>query len=80
MELSTETADEYAKERAKYLPIVKEIPLTGLSYTDLATLIRTHRKVGESMAKKDINAMKRSGLVVVQDEVYYDTNRQPKKC
>jgi AAA domain len=78
IELSTETADEYAKERAKYLPIVKEIPLTGLSYEDMRRLIMKHRNIKADAAKKDLNAMKHSGLVTVKDKVYYDTNRQPK--
>jgi hypothetical protein len=80
MELSTETADEYAKERSKYSPIVKEIPLTGLSYKELTKLIIANRKVSESMAKKDITAMTRSCLVISKDGVYYDTDRQPKEC
>jgi hypothetical protein len=78
IELSAETADECAKERSEYLPIVKEIPLTGLSYEDMRCLVMKHTNVKKDAAKKKLASMKRLGLVTLLNAVYYDTNRLTK--
>lgn len=61
----------------QYSEIVKQIPITGMNYTDLCGIIRKTTNKAESTAKRWIKSMEGAGAVKASKGLYYSAANAP---